>query len=398
MKTQRKILNMGYIARHTEGLRRYFGWPTVCCDEAGVLYTVVSRRMLHECPFGQICLYRSTDGGITWSEPQVIVDNAMDDRDAGIFYLGGGRMIVSYFTVSADRYEEGGRCYSSWTSRAAQTLSKQEIDEALARLKTIPEAYWGGASFVAVSEDYGETWSEDVIVPVSAPHGPTMMHDGSLLYVGSPHNAAAYNKCTGKEETYPAWGAISVTESRDGGVTWAKKSDIPMPQEYLGFPGGHVFYCEPHVVQLQSGMLIAVMRRDDNTEFMRRSEMEYVYISYSQNGGASWTVPVPVRNADGETVIGSPPHVMETKEGAVVISYSRRVAPCGIRAVVSFDGGYTFGEEIILGQNWNPEDSDLGYPATAQLADGSLITVSYYKYLLDTTPSLMYTKWDYRKI
>ena len=397
MKTQRKIQKIGIIGRHTEGLRRYFGWPSVCVDENGVIYAIVSRRMLHVDPFGQVCLYRSTDNGNTWSEPQVVVDDAMDDRDAGICYLGGGKMVMSYFTHSAFKYYKG-QVYSWWLNSVGTLCTEEEKQKVFDTWEAMPEdAKWGG-SYVRVSDDYGATWSDDIHVPLSAPHGPNVMKDGSLLYVGNSHDLEAYRKLTGDMTPYHGWGAISAIESKDGGRTWVKKSDLPMPPEWTENPGGNVEFCEAHVAQLKSGMLIAVLRPEVTTELFRRSEFEQVYICHSQNGGASWSMPKHLTNVDGQNVIGCPPHIMETSDGAVIISYSRRVAPCGIRAIVSYDGGYNWGEEIVLAQNWNPEDGDLGYPATAELPDGSLITVSYHKYLDDRFPSFMYTKWNHRKV
>ncbi len=44
---------------------------------------------------------------------------------------------------------------------------------------------------------------------------------------------------------------------------------------------------------------------------------------------------------------------------------------------MSKDGGETFGEEIKLTEN--APSSDLGYPATIQRKDGSLLTIWYEK-------------------
>ena len=42
------------VGRNTNGFYRYQGWPTVCKDENGVLYTVCSgNRLGHLCLFGK---------------------------------------------------------------------------------------------------------------------------------------------------------------------------------------------------------------------------------------------------------------------------------------------------------------------------------------------------------
>lgn len=75
----------------------------------------------------------------------------------------------------------------------------------------------------------------------------------------------------------------------------------------------------------------------------------------------------------------------------MVLTYGCRKAPFGQRARVSRDGGESWSREIVLradGKNW-----DLGYPATAECADGSLLTVYYQALPQDINRSILYTKW-----
>jgi hypothetical protein len=78
------------------------------------------------------------------------------------------------------------------------------------------------------------------------------------------------------------------------------------------------------------------------------------------------------------------------KDGSILVTYGRRSAPFGIRAVVSYDGCRTFSEEFILSDARN---GDLGYPATTELADGTLVSVYYQPYGDDLRTSILYTKW-----
>ena len=75
----------------------------------------------------------------------------------------------------------------------------------------------------------------------------------------------------------------------------------------------------------------------------------------------------------------------------MVLSYGRREEPYGIRAVISRDGFKTFGDEIVIDTACN---SDLGYPATAEMKDGKLITVYYKRYENDRRTSIFSTLWD----
>ena len=88
----------GIVNRVQGSVFGYQGWGTVARDEEGTLYTVASGfRVSHICPFGKTVMYISRNNGRTWSPPIVINDTYMDDRDAGILYMGNGRMLVTWF-------------------------------------------------------------------------------------------------------------------------------------------------------------------------------------------------------------------------------------------------------------------------------------------------------------
>ena len=82
-----------------------------------------------------------------------------------------------------------------------------------------------------------------------------------------------------------------------------------------------------------------------------------------------------------DTGRGNPPSLVKLKDGRLAITYGFRDEPYGIRAKLSSDNGETWSDEIVLrddGGNW-----DLGYPRTAQRADGKMVTVYYF----NNTPS-----------
>ena len=86
----------------------YFGWPTAAKGENGEIRVVVSGfRAAHVCPFGKTVLFRSADEGKTWSAPAVIGNSMIDDRDAGILPLPGGKALVSWFTSDTRTYFTG---------------------------------------------------------------------------------------------------------------------------------------------------------------------------------------------------------------------------------------------------------------------------------------------------
>src|ERR1039457_2182599 len=80
----------------------YHGWPTVARRANGELLAAYSGgREAHICPFGRVELSRSSDGGTSWSWPEVIFDSPIDDRDAGICVTPAGPILVTTFTSLA---------------------------------------------------------------------------------------------------------------------------------------------------------------------------------------------------------------------------------------------------------------------------------------------------------
>ena len=181
-----------------------------------------------------------------------------------------------------------------------------------------------GGSFVRVSEDGGATWDEIVQLPVSAPHGPILRKDGSLLYLGKEMWA--------HDESTPD--VIIAMESRDDGKTWTELGRVPLPDED-GLVWNHLH--EPHVVETSGGRLIGMIRQERS--------FGTIYQTESDDGGRTWTMPVPLG------VHGLPPHIFEHSSGALITTFGRREVPFGERAIVSRDGGRTWSEpaELICG-------------------------------------------------
>lgn len=363
MKTVIPEVTHGIVNRLHGTLFHYQAWPTVAIDEQGTLYAVASGfRVRHVCPFGKTVLYISRNGGNTWTPPIVLNDTYMDDRDAGILYLGNGRLLLSWFTRSAKEYLTPR--YEA-IMRAGHPAAVDAIFSMLDGYAHLPEGAVETASFVRLSEDYGVTWSDPVRLPISAPHGPALCQDGSLVYLGTEHNSHG--------QLPP--GSHALYTSRDLGKTWEHTGMFPAPkwltpQQALS---------EPHIIQLPDDSLLAAIRIDGDGPFT-------IATSISRDGGITWTEPEPTG------ICGAPPHLMLHSSGALILSYGRREKPYGQRAAVSYDYGKTWETEYIL--DTCDHSPDLGYASTAELPDGSLITVYYQKCPGDDHASILYTKWS----
>lgn len=336
-------------------LGRYIGWPTVCARKNGELLAVFSGdRDAHICPFGKVQLVRSSDQGETWSAPEIVCNTELDDRDAGVVELSNGDLVLAWFTSLAyesqirDRakLKPGSPPFYWWLHD--QKISKAAKEEGL-------------GFFTVRSSDGGRTWEKPARTLGSTPHGPIVLRDGRLLYVGRYFRDD--KRCV-----------ISVEESRDNGRSWQSIGEIPaVPEE----DKPQMFH-EPHVVETGDGRLVAQIRYHGADRCMRQSE--------SRDGGRTWSAMAKTPLA------GLPPHLLRLRNGKIVSVYGRRFDAFGEYACVSDDEGRTWdaAHEIKLAGHF---DGDLGYPASAELPDGSILTVYYQAEKKGEPPCLMATKW-----
>ncbi len=354
----------GIVCRRPDERFGYFGWPTVARMADGALLVVSSGlRSAHICPWGKTVLNASTDEGRTWSPPRVIQNSPIDDRDAGIVDLGGGRLLVSWFTSDTRRYAD-----DDWLSRAERASWSDVFDDWSDALVTRHLGSW-----IMLSADRGANWSAPVRVPVSAPHGPIRRRAGDLIYLG---------------KRYHSWedmgeSLIAAARSTDGGRSWEELGTIPLHPHTAA-----VNYHEPHVVELPSGRLIGTVRIQDHKEKDLRpagipsfSMMQ----SESDDGGYTWS---PARSLGFH---GSPPHLMRHTSGVLLLTYGYRKLPYGQRVAFSYDRGASWDHGWIIRDDG--PDSDLGYPSTVELADGGLLTVYYQKAAAGESCSLLYSRW-----
>jgi len=54
-----------------------------------------------------------------------------------------------------------------------------------------------------------------------------------------------------------------------------------------------------------------------------------------------------------------------------------RLEPFGVFAMLSHDGGNSWDVENGLLLDWGSENTDCGYPSSAQLDDGTIVTIYY---------------------
>jgi len=351
------------LAEQTYG---YFGWPTVARMDDGMLIVISSgMRMEHVDPTGRTVINISRDEGKTWSSPRVINDSPFDDRDAGVISLGGSKALVTWFTSDTRAYEK------HWEGEYLAKMQPGFIWERWADASKFVGAW------TSTTDDSGASWSKPVRCNLTTPHGPIRLRNGDLLYFGKEFGR-------NMDEFLKGEGDVAAEVSRDNGKTWQRLGSVPL------YPGiNRSSYHEPHVVELQSGKLLGLIRLspvggdklpDDAPNF---SNLQTI----STDGGKTWSAPT----AWGFR--GSPPHLMMHSSGALVCVYGHRDAPCGERASISRDEGATWQHGLVLREDG--PDSDLGYPSSVELADGSIFTVYYQKPRKTSDKcALLWTRWQ----
>lgn len=258
--------------------------------------------------YARICGKISVDGGRTWSEPRVVVD----DRDALV------NCICPCLTRMAD-----GRLLLAYSWRSGGNGA---------------DNYGNCAKMVRFSDDDGESWSDRVqITPETTDYhtgchdrawtldnGRVLVHCHTIFPPGVAQPGPGFRRtCMG---TYYAY-------SDDHGRTWKRTEVIKDP--IAGFGGRFEEAC---LVQRGDGSLIQFIR-------CWRGQS---YRSESTDHGATWSAPVP----SGVFSALAPSYVTRLPDSDDLLmlwnpTWNPDEPICGRRtmlaAAVSKDGGYTWG-------------------------------------------------------
>ena len=106
---------------------------------------------------------------------------------------------------------------------------------------------------------------------------------------------------------------------------------------------------------------------------IRENATRTLYLQMSQDDGASWSAPQPTG------LRCYPAHLVRLRDGRIVAVAGKREPPFGVSAFV-FDEripGFDASRPIVV--RTDLPNRDLGYPAAAVRADGSLYVAYYYR-------------------
>ena len=355
---------------------RYFAWPTVKRLPDGTLAMVCSGfRLKHVCPFGKVIMMYSRDEGKSWTAPAIVMDTPLDDRDAGLATFGDGKVMLTSFNNSVATQRQWNKVTSG--EHKWQTENKKNLSEAY--LKVVEE--WDGAeadylgSTYRISDDGGYNFGPIGRMPVSAPHGPCELSDGTLLYVGRRFIDKSMS-IDPDEPIIQCWKVWS-----DGRHEMLSKiSNIYRDGKLLAS-------CEPHAIQLPDGKIIVHIRvQTVNGDAAALS----LYQCESTDGGYTFSEPHQVFG----DFDGAPAHFCLMSNGTLLCACGHRSKPYGVQLLMSKDGAESWETGIILDDEGPTHD--LGYPATVELNDGKFLTV-YYEKRYDQSV-IIQKIWSYEEI
>jgi hypothetical protein len=323
----------------------YHGWPTVTRRRNGQMLVVCSGgRENHICPFGRVELMVSSDNGLTWGWPQVLLDSAIDDRDAGVMETAKGAILVASFTSLAYEPLLAEALKKKPGEQGAWPAERRKAWEAAHNRLTAEQRKAELGQWMIRSADGGVTWSARYPTIVNSPHGPIQLADGRLLYAG--------------KELWTQGERPGVCESSDDGQSWHWLASIPTR------PGDDVKnYHELHAVETGDGRILVQIRNHNKANNDETLQTE------STDGGKTWSEPHPIG------VWGLPSFLTRLQSGRVLMTYGYRRPPFGNQARFSDDQGRTWSKPFTI--SGDGDGGDLGYPSTVEMEDGSLLTVWY---------------------
>ena len=342
----------------------YAAFPSLQRHPSGDLYVVfriapqhAQDQHTHIDVRSTALLKTSTDGGQSWTPVGQPITGHLPQsgvQDPSLTLLADGTFLLTYF---------------HW---------RYEPEHPAARRDAIFEGAW-----VRRSTDQGQSWSEPVHVPVNgatelAVSEPVIEQaDGTLLLAGYA-------------STDDGGQAAFFSRSTDGGRSWSPPSRIAHD------PSGMIDFQEPALLDLGEGHLLCVMRAvdrhvvSDDPDAQKRqwAPVAWLYQSHSLDNGSSWE---PYQRT---SMYGHPPNLIALADGRVLCTYGHRRDPYGIRACLSRDRGQSWESQYEIVLRADGGGVDIGYPSSAALADGTIVTAYYFHTQENPLCRIEITRWQ----
>jgi hypothetical protein len=289
----------------------------------------------------QTLLFRSRDGGLTWSEPEKL---ALLGREPYLTVLADGTIFITGHLLANDIRNQYGYTHG----------------------------------YVHCSTDGGHTWQStriesEAIKPGAGNHTSrnlVRLDDGTLL-LGVDYDGGG--------------GPYFMWRSSDGGKTWDKTGKC----EPVGFRSVYGFFGgETWLWLARSGGLWALVRVDSN-EFplanrsisAANDQSDHFLLYVSEDQGRTFRYDSPLGDY-GEMYMS----ILRLRDRRLLLTFTVRdlKPPLGVRAILGAetDGGFRFDiaqDRLMLDTATGARNQGGGFGPTIELADGTLVTSYSYR-------------------
>jgi hypothetical protein len=232
------------------------GWgglsdPALAWDSAGNAYLVALPITPGASATIGIAIYRSTDGGRSWSPPNLIHSSGGDDK----------QWAVADTNPASPHY---GNVYTAWDDGSTLRFART-TDQGMS---------WKGITTGGVAEAAGSTLAGDSVYP-----GMAVAPDGSLYIFWTPGNQVKFVKSIDGGDSFSA-PTVAVS-----GITNIAGSTAPVIDGWRTLPGGTFRVITNCNAACGTGGDVVVAWAD------YRDGVARIYARHSGNGGSSWQGP-----------------------------------------------------------------------------------------------------------
>lgn len=317
--------------------------PDVWRLQNGELLVPFREATEHLSNDGRIVMVRSSDGGKTWGERQVLTEYPYtDERECAICQLRDGTLLANEWPNTY--YERDGYYVAKPTTHNPRQMGM----------------------YVGRSNDNGHTWTWPA-QPFSPAPFEWVVSSERIIELASGRLLMA---CYCGHESRRQWGS-AIYCSDDKGYTWRHLSTVAdIPTMRLG---------EPALIETQSGRLICLMRDEDGAAY---------YQSNSDDSGLTWSAAGP----SAVPGMSNPASLVTLPDGTILCIYGARAREAtpyaprddfgGMYVVASYDDGKSWDMAHARVLRDDLMNMDIGYPASVLMPDGRVF-VTYYFNMFD---------------
>lgn len=335
-----------------EGGDLHVAFPDVVRLPSGGLLVAYREAEVHGVdPTGRILMQTGSADGMTWGEPEVLVDTPdVDDRDLSLSVLASGEIAASFFQYVYEPTPDGQlSVHQNFLGRSTDGgLTFGDFVQVGDGAMSYPDA-----SLDATSELWVDQGGEPILVRACS--SPVREVAGRLLlpsYGGNVWNSG--NSAAPRS-------IISFFASTDG-ETWAEEPIAPGQAT-------DTWLQEPSVLALDDQRLIVHLRTAEGASPGNAGPMMQ---TRSSDNGATWEALTSF------AFTGHAPYLHRLPNG-VLLSAFRELNAALTRAAVSFvyslDDGDTWSEPVQI-ISWQP--TEMGYPSIVDLDGDRFLVVFYY--------------------